>query len=183
MAKPQDRGTWFEKKIVKFLKQLGFHDVNRRVQLETPEEVDVLAGWQNTLFAIECRWKGKTREYNLKNDLRAIRGQMDSIKAGAKRHSTYAKYDEYRFVLATRNVIYREADKTYAGQGNKTRIYLWNENVTDYYESLAKAIGSHATYDLLGEMSFFPASEQPLRLPAFQTSLMGTQVYALFCEP
>lgn len=172
-------GQRFEEKIESFMNKLGFSDVKNREDFGE-ENVDVVGGWDNTLFIIECRWKGKKDKYNLRPILNDIKDKKESIVKGAKKHKKYSKYNDFIFILAVRNVELTKEDFSYA---KKRDIYLWDENTTEFYKDLSKSLGSFTKFNLLGEMKIYPKDRSPIRVPAFSFSKNGYTMYHFLINP
>ena len=123
----------FEEKIKQFLQNLEFNDVDGAkdsfiIGYPKEHQIDVIAGWGNTVFVFECK---SAREFNktknLKKDLYEFKGKIPEIEEGLKKHSTYKKYNNYRYILVVNEkVVLRPEDKGYAN--TIPFIYLWNED-------------------------------------------------------
>jgi len=178
----------FEEKIRDFLKNLEFNDVDGakdsfRIGYPKEHQVDVIAGWGNTVFVFECK---TAREFNktknLKKDLYELKGKIPEIQEGLKRHAIYNKYNNYRYILVVNEkVVLRPEDKNYAN--TKPYIYLWNEDFLAYYNELYSYLKPYAKYDLLGEMGIRPLDEEPIRIPAFRVKFGNMNMYNFVMNP
>ena len=182
------KATKFEEKIKKFLENLEFNDIDGarddfRIGYPKAHQIDVIAGWGNTVFVLECK---TSREFNktknLKNDLYAFKGKIPEIHEGLKKHPIYKKYNHYKYILVVNEkVILRPVDKEYAN--SKPAVYLWNEDFLAYYNDLYEYLKPYAKYDLLGEMSIKPVDQEPIRIPAFRIKFDNVNVYNFVINP
>jgi len=178
----------FEEKIKSFLQSLEFNDVDGakdslRIGYPKEHQIDVIAGWENTVFVFECK---SAREFNttknLKKDLYEFRGKIPEIEEGLKRHPLYKNYNNYRYILVVNEkVVLRPADKEYAN--TKPGIYLWNEDFLEYYTNLYSYLKPYAKYDLLGEMGIRPLDQEPMRIPAFKVKFGDVNMYTFVINP
>ena len=178
----------FEEKIKQFLQNLEFNDVDGakdsfRIGYPKEHQIDVIAGWENTVFVFECK---SAREFNktknLKKYLYEFKGKIPEIEEGLKKHSTYKKYNNYRYILVVNEkVVLRPEDKGYAN--TKPFIYLWNEDFLEYYNNLYSYLKPYAKYDLLGEMGIRPLDSEPIRIPAFKVKFGDVIMYNFVINP
>ena len=178
----------FEEKIKQFLQNLEFNDVDGakdsfRIGYPKEHQIDVIAGWENTVFVFECK---SAREFNktknLKKDIYEFKGKIPEIEEGLKKHSTYKKYNNYRYILVVNEkVVLRPEDKGYAN--TKPFIYLWNEDFLEYYNNLYSYLKPYAKYDLLGEMGIRPLDSEPIRIPAFKVKFGDVIMYNFVINP
>ena len=148
---PQSMGAWFERHIASFVKKMGFKDIKMHEDFEGPHQVDVVGGFREYLFLIECKWRRKdTAPHSVKDYVTSIRGKIPSIKKSAKKHKVYSKYSKYIFVLATRNHEISKKDREYSQNVNLARrVYLWDEKFVDYYTRLHSILGPYSIYNML----------------------------------
>lgn len=182
------RAIKFEDKIKQFLQNLEFNDVDGakdsfRIGFPKEHQIDVIAGWENTVFVFECK---SAREFNttknLKKDLYEFKGKIPDIKEGLKKHPTYKKYNNYRYILVVNEkVVLRPEDKKIAN--TQPSIYLWNEDFLEYYNNLYSYLKPYAKYDLLGEMGIRPLDQEPIRIPAFKVNFGDVIMYNFVVNP
>lgn len=181
------KATKFEEKIKGFLKNLEFEHVDGArddLKIGHPHEhqVDVIGGWGNTIFVLECKSATEYKKKNLKAHLYEFKGKIPEIEIGLKRHETYKKYTNYRYILVVNEkVVLRPVDKEYAN--SKPCIYLWNEDFLEYYDGLYEYLRPYAKYDLLGEMGIRPVDQEPIRIPAFKVKFGDVNVYNFVINP
>ncbi len=182
---PQSMGAWFEKHIAAFVKKMDLKDVSIKEDFGGPHEVDVVAGFEEYLFLIECKWRRKdTAPNSVKNYVSSIRGKSSLIKKSAKKHKIYSKYSKHIFILATRNHKIKKRDEEYCRKASPSKkIYIWDEKFVDYYSNLKSILGSYSVYNMIGEMNIKPKEKIPFRIPAFRTKIDKYKVYNFFINP
>lgn len=183
---PQAMGTWFEEHIASFVKKIGFKDVKNREDFGDLHPVDVVAGFRDCLFLIECKWtKRNSTHPSITQHIVDVRGKMNSIKKAAHKHKIYSKYPKQVFILATRGYLVTDKNKDYAEKkaSPSKRVYLWDEKFVEYYKDLRRVLGHYSMYNLLGELQIRPEDRTPFRIPAFRTKMSKYKVYNFFIDP
>lgn len=167
----------FEEKIREFLSDLNFQDVNGgRNFLINGIQVDAVGGHEKTLFVIECTTKRKLRKR-----IQEVRGNINILKRGFKKHSGYRKYTKYYFVIATNTREIGREDKKFSKR--KPRILIWDGKFLDYYHKLYRVIGEYAKYNVLGEVGVKPSKKSSIEVMAIKTKIRKYPVYQFFIDP
>lgn len=171
------KGLQFEEEIRDFLKDLDYQDVDGgRSFIINGIQVDAVAGHENTLLVIACTTKKK-----LRNTIEAHRGNMKILKQGFKASTTYKKYKNFRFIVATNRHKIRDEDSDFAEQ--KPKVYIWDGRFYRYYEKLYKLVGKYAKYNILAEIDIKPLKESIFRSIALRTDIRGFTAYIFFINP
>jgi len=178
----QKRAAAFESDVIKFLKNLGFQDVNGGPNFKVNGiQVDACGGHEDTLLVIECTTAKKKEEKSVRDKLRALRGNIPILNKGFHKDPQYKKYTKTKYILATGNLELKEVDKDFAKEYPK--IDLWDEQFILYYQNLYSVIGSATKYNLLGEMGIEPRTKSLIQVPAWTTIMSNSTVYLFFIEP
>jgi DGQHR domain-containing protein len=176
------RAAAFETKMVKFLKNLDFKDVNGGSNFRIGGiQVDACGGHEDTLFVLECTTARKKEEKNVREKLKALRGVMPILSKGFHKEPQYLKYTRIKYVLAVSNIEIKQVDKDFADESPK--IYLWDEQFIQYYQNLYSVIGSATRYNLLGEMGIQPRTQSLIQVPAWATLIGNSRAYSFFIDP
>ena len=79
----KELGTIFEEKVRDFLKFMRFQDVCGGNSFKPGgRQVDAVAGWEDTLFIIECKTQEELNSSNLLNAIDTFRGKSITITDG-----------------------------------------------------------------------------------------------------
>src|SRR3989338_939739 len=132
----KELGTIFEEKVKDFLKFMRFEDVCGGDSFKPGgRQVDAVAGWEDTLFIIECKTKEELGSSNILGTIDALRGKSITITDSLRTMNDYycdgktynfSKYKKFIFVIATENIIVSKTEQQHANQGEPS-IYLWYE--------------------------------------------------------
>jgi len=176
-------GTQFEEKIKIFLENLEFKDVDgaRDTFMINDVQVDVCGGWENSLLVVECKSAMDFKKKNLREHINSYRGKIPLLENGFKTHEIYKDYSNFRYIMATRNIKIRSEDYKLANK--YPRIYLWNEDLFDYYQDLYTYLKPFAKFDLLGEMGIKPLTQTPITVPAFRIKYGDAYCYNFVMNP
>jgi len=178
----QKRAAAFEGSIIRFLKDLGFQDVNGGSAFKVNGiQVDACGGHEDTLLVVECTTANKREAKSIREKLRAFRGSMPTLSKGFHRAPQYQRYTKIRYVVATSHFQIRDVDKEFAEES--PRIFLWDEQFVAYYQNLYSVIGSATKYNLVGEMGIEPRTKSVIQVPAWITTLSNSRIYLFFIEP
>jgi len=174
----------FEEDIKDFLVKLDFKDVEGAKDTFKigGVQVDVCGGHENTLFIIECCMAVELKKKSLRKKIKELRGISYTIKKSIKSHPTYKKYENIRYVLATKNIEVKRGDIVFANKDDP-RVYIWDENLREYYGALFEKIGRFAKFNILGEMGIKPSQIHPITVPAFMTTIMKTRMFTFVMNP
>jgi len=174
----------FEKQILGFLKNLEFEDCDgaRDNFMVGGHQVDVCAGWENTLLIFECKTAIEAKKKNLKAFIYEFKGKAKEISEGFRSLPQYKKYVDFRYILVINDKIkLRPEDKEYAN--NEPLTYILNSDALQYYNDLYSYLKPYAKYDLLGELHIKPAQQNPISVPAFMVNLGKIKMYIFVINP
>ena len=153
--KPKPFDEIFEDKVWIMFYNMGFDAMNkdRNFKMQNDpknpqltKQIDVFAAEEETVFIIECKAAESPRDVNFKTDLEALRGNMDYLRAEAKK---IYKNRKVIFVWATSNIILGPKDLE---RLNEWKIVHFDDAVVQYYENLSQHLGHAAKYQLLGNI-------------------------------
>ncbi len=172
----------FEKQVIDWLKELGFKNVDGGRNFRMGDiQVDACGGHEDTLLVFECLMATKRSKQSVRKKIQALRGSIPILNKAFHRDDRYSKYRKLKYILITKNITHNEEDHEFAQQ--KPEIALWDKQLMDYYLRLGKTIGTHARYNLLGEIGIEPRVTSIIRIPALQTRLENYILYLFFIEP
>ncbi|MBI4243598.1 MAG: DGQHR domain-containing protein [Planctomycetes bacterium] len=172
----------FENQVIECLKKLGFKDINGGRNFRIGDiQVDACGGHEDTLLVIECLVSSKKAIKSVRQKIQIFRGNIPILSKAFHKHETYGKYLKNKYILAVKNINLNEEDKNFAEE--KPQVYIWDEQLLSYYTALSTLIGTHARYNLLGEIGVEPRVENVISIPAFQTRLENYTLYLFFIEP
>ena len=178
----QKRAERFEKQVIECLNKLGFKNVNGGYNFRIGAiQVDACGGHEDTLLVVECVIASKKSNKSVRQKLQIFRGNIPILSKAFHKDATYNKYGKIKYILAIKNIDLNDEDKIFAEE--KPQIYIWNEQLLNYYTALSNVIGTHARYNLLGEINVEPRVENIINIPAFQTHLENYTLYSFFIEP
>lgn len=157
----------------KFLKKLGFKDVNGgRNFIIGGRQVDACGGHEKTLLIVEC-----TNQRDIPSKIDDFRGRIHEIREGFSNDKIYKKYTKYKFVLAIKD---QEITQNINERANKgVKIYIWDDKFIDFHKQLESAIKENAKYNLLSELEVKPEKDDPIVVAAFCASVGRKNKYKL----
>jgi len=177
------RAVDFENYTIGFLKRMKFADVSGGSNFRIGNiQVDACGGHEDTLIVVECRSAGKKTVRSVRTDILEIRGRMSTLAKGMKQMSVYSKYLKCKLVLATKNIEFTEADRKFAREENP-KVYIWDEQLIEYYTDLVKIISEYAKFGLLSEMDIEPRVKTLVNVPAFKAKFGENTIYSFLIEP
>jgi DNA sulfur modification protein DndB len=172
----------FEKQVIDWLRELGFKNVDGGRNFRVGDiQVDACGGHEDTLLVFECLMATKRSKQSIRRKIQALRGNMSILSKAFHKDDRYSKYGKLKYILITKNITLNEEDRRFAQQ--KPEMSIWDEQLMDYYMRLSKGIGTHARYNLLGEIGIEPRVASITRIPALQTRLENYILYLFFVEP
>lgn len=178
----QKRAKEFESYVVGFLKRLGFSDVSGGGDFSIGNlQVDACAAHEDTLLIIECKSAGKRVKRSVRDDIQRIRGRIPTYTRALKQMPIYSKYQRRKFIIAIRNIEFTESDRLFAKEN--PQVYIWDEQLMEYYADLQKRIGEYAKFGLLSEIDIQPRIESRISVPAFKAKFDGHSIYSFLVEP
>lgn len=179
----QKRARDFESYLLGFLKRMGFADLDGGSDFQIGNiQVDACGGHEDTLIVVECRSAGKKTVRSVRKDILEIRGRMSTLAKGMKQMSVYSKYRKCKLVLAIKNIEFTEADRDFASK-ETPKVYIWDEQLIEYYADLVKVIGEYAKFGLLSEMDIEPRVRTLVNVPALKAKFGENTTYSFLIEP
>lgn len=169
-------GDQHVKEILRFLKKIGFKDVNGGSNfIMGSRQVDACGGHENTLLIIEC-----TTQEDINSKVTYFRGNLSNIIHGFKSHEKYKSYKRYVPILAVKYQKVTDTHLKHALESKGRKIHIWDNNFVLYYLNLQSSIGNYAKYNLLADIEIQPESTEMITYPAFVTSVGPQGRYKLF---
>ncbi len=178
----------FENRVWTMLHKLGFTQMNRdnnfKIEYEkngkhSSKQIDVIAIDSEIVLLIECKNAAKPRTpHNFKTDIEAISGYrkplFNELRKVFPNHKMVC-------VFATNNYEIPESNKELLANHN---IQYFNESTVEYYESLGKALGQSARYQLLGNLfAGQKINEMATRVAAIKGKMGGRTYFSFSIEP
>lgn len=171
----------YEERIRILLRKLGFTKVKGEKSFTIGgNQIDACGVYDNKLVIIECTTQIKT----LRSKIETWKGKQASIRKGLDILEEYRKYNNdssLRFVIASRYSAIKQYEEM-AKEG-QSKVSLWGPEIVYYYEKLAKAIPSRASYDVLADLGFEMKTNEMVTIPAFQVISKGVEMYSFFISP
>ena len=186
MHKPKPHDVRFEDRVWAAFAKLQFASLNRDRTFEicygkNPDEsqhIDVFAADEEVVLIITCKTSETVRTSQLKKEVETIQGQRRGLIRELKKEFPSHKV---KFILATNNLGI--SDQT-AMRIQEADIIHMDEEVIDYYISLADHLGRAARYQLLG--SLFAGTRIPnldREVVAIEAHIGGHRYYSFSIEP
>ncbi len=180
----QKRAKDFEGRVLGFLKRLGFNDLDGGANFSIGNlQVDVCGGHEDTLLIVECRSAGKKTKRSIRDDIQQIRGRIPTYSSALRHMPVYQGYSprKYKYIIAIENIEISESDREFAK--GSPEVYIWDEQLIQYYEDLQKVIGECAKFGLLSEMDIKPRVKSLISVPAFRAKFNKYTIYSFLIEP
>lgn len=188
MKKLKPADEIFENRVWTMLYKLGFTHMNRdnKFKIEykqngkqSSKQIDVLAADSEIVLLIECKCANKPRtRQNFKTDIEAISGYRKAVFN--ELNEIFPNHKKV-CVFATNNYEITETNKDLLENQN---IRYFNESTVEYYESLGKALGRTARYQLLGNLfAGQKISEMATKVAAIKGKMGGRTYYSFSVEP
>lgn len=153
--------------ILKFLRKIGFNDVNGGDQfIIGGKQVDACAGHEKTLLIIEC-----TTQKDVNAKIKKFRGEISDIVHGFKKEEKYKKYNRYKYIIIVKYHKITDSIKKCAYKSKGSKIYIWDNNFVNYYSKLCGVIDKFAKYSLLAEIDVKPEMEEIIKVPALRYNI------------
>ena len=186
MRKPKPHDVAFEDKVWAAFAKLQFSSLNKDRTFEirygkNPGEVqhvDVFAADEEVVLVIACKSSETVRTSQFKKEIETIHDQRPGLIRELKKEFPSHKV---KFILATNN--FGMSNQT-AMRIQETDIIHMDEEVIDYYISLADHLGPAARYQLLGNL--FAGMKIPNLDPevvAIEAHIGGHRYYSFSIEP
>lgn len=178
----QKMAARFENNVIAILKELDFKDVNGGPSFIIGGiQVDACGGHEDTLLLIECTKARRRSRKSVRDKLKEFKGVIPILSKAFHKDTTYLKYKRIKYILAVSNIEIRDVDKEFAKENPK--VYIWDEQLVEYYKHLHNMIGTASRYNLLGEIEVGPRVQSVIQIPALATSAGNSIIYSFFIEP
>lgn len=142
------------------------------------KQIDIFAVEDETIFIIECKAAEKPRDVNFKTDIEALRGNMDYLRAEARKQYPDRKII---FVWATQNIILGPKDIERLKEWN---IIHFDDSTVQYYKELTDHLGQAARFQLLGNiLKGQNIKNMNMDVPAIQGKMGNLIYYCFTIEP
>ena len=188
MTKSKLPDQQLEDDIWSLLYRLGFKEFNAdrnftiKLGRDAPgRQIDVFAKDDDTVFIVECTHSHGPAP-------KSIKGLIDKINGIKQRvvHAVHAHYGKkpklkVKWGIATRNVVWRKADKDRANEAN---IAIITENDITYYTKLIKHLKGAARYQFLAR--YLKGENVPglrMEVPATRGKMGKTTFYNFLISP
>lgn len=186
VKKNKSQDEVFEDSVWTLFYNLGFTTLNKDKNFKISygnepaqmKQIDVFAVDDETIVFVECKSAVKMKDGVFKTEIEAIAGTMQGLRNEAIAHYPDRKV---KFVFATNNYRINSEDKCRMEQNG---ISHFNENVINYYNELAKHLGSSARYQLLGNL-FASQTIKGMdnKIPAIRGKMGEHTYYSFSIEP
>jgi DGQHR domain-containing protein len=176
------RAKEFKGHVLGFLKRLNFNDIDGGENfLIGNSQVDACGGHEDTLLIVKCRSAGKKIKRSIREDIRSIKGSIPAYSSALRRMPVYQDYSHRKCIIAIKNIEIPGSDRSFAE--DNPEVYIWDEQLIEYYEDLHKIIGDYAKFGLLSEMDVKPRVESRISAPAFKATFGKYAIYSFIVEP
>ena len=167
-------GEALEQQTIRFLKKIGFQDVDGGSKFQIAErQIDACGGHEDTLLIVEC-----TTQADINKKIDEFRGKISGLINGFKSNPKYNKYKRFKLILAvgTTDITQANIDRAHS---MTPEVYLWGEKYINYYNGLVSSIDKKAIYGLLADIGVKPVNKETIVIPAFAANVGGKK-YKLF---
>lgn len=184
--KPADRQL--EDDVWSLLYRMGFKELNfdRNFAVQTgpntpPRQLDVFAKDDETVFIVECTHSQIGGSKSVKSLLDKIAAIREEVLKAVQSHYGRTKKLKVKFAIATRNMDWRESDRTRAGNAG---IPIITEDDLSYFNRLTDILKTAARYQFLGR--YFEGEKVEglkLKVPATQGRVGRRTFYNFLISP
>ena len=188
MQKRKPLHDQFEDDVWCIMALMGFSELslggNFRISVgknTSPRQIDVFAKDKETSLVIECTQTDTPRVRDLSELIDKINALRDPILKSIQSHYGRTPKVKTKFVIATRNIIWRQAD---VDKCKNAGIAILRDEEIDYYKQLVKHLKHAARYQLLAHM-FSGTGVEALakQVPATQGFMGGKKFYNFLIRP
>lgn len=185
-SKASDVGL--EDEIWSLLVRMGFDeyskDRNFKVFIDEktpPRQIDVFAKDSQTALLVECTTSEGGKEKNLNDLIEKILSIKSQVFASINEHYYPSVKLNIRWIIATRNIRWRNADLTKAAVN---KIVVLKDEDIDYYKKLTNIFRTAAKYQLLGHVfAEEKIHEMDIKVPATKGKMGGQAFYNFLIKP
>lgn len=146
-------GKEFEGEVKTFLQNLDFNDIRGGADFRIGgKQIDVAFGTlSKTYVIVSCTTRSKsTTEGSIETKINELRSWHEELLDGLNSIDSLKGYKKLRLVLATKGITPTQRDKKLCESNPK--VYLWDEQFFEYYNTLQSKIGVYAKYELQREL-------------------------------
>lgn len=153
-------------------------DVGKKVN---PRQIDVFAKDRESALCVECTSCEKPKKKSMVKLIEKIESFKSKIALSINKHYGKDPKLKIRWVIATKNVEWGEADLKKA---EAAKIYVLRDYEIDYYNKLTKHLKTAAKYQLLAHLfSNEKISGLNISVPATRGSMGGKYFYNFLIKP
>jgi DGQHR domain-containing protein len=168
--------------------QMGFHELSKdrnfKIHVsddQEPRQIDVFAKDSETGILIECTCAEAPKKKNMENLIQKIISIQSNVRNSINNHFGKSPKLKLRWLIATRNVIWSDADLEKA---RAAKICVLQDKEIDYYKGLINVLKVGARYQFLGNI--FEGEEihgLKISVPATRGKIGKTTFYNFLIRP
>jgi DGQHR domain-containing protein len=168
--------------------QMGFHELSKdrnfRIHVsddQEPRQIDVFAKDGETGILIECTCAETPKKKNMENLIQKIISIQSNVRNSINNHFGKNPKLKLRWIIATRNVIWSDADLEKA---RAAKVCVLQDKEIDYYKGLINVLKFGARYQFLGNI--FEGEEihgLKISVPATRGKISKTMFYNFLIRP
>ncbi len=146
-------GLEFENEVKDFLQKMDFNDLKGGSDFRIGgKQIDVGFGTQSKTYVIvSCTTRNKPKsEGSIESKINELKSWYQPILNGLKSVDSLKEYKNLKLVLAVKGVNKTDRDLDLCTRDPK--VYVWDEQFFEYYNSLYSKIGIYAKYELQREL-------------------------------
>ncbi len=146
-------GLEFENEVKDFLQKMDFNDLKGGSDFRIGgKQIDVGFGTQSKTYVIvSCTTRNKPKsEGSIESKINELKSWYQPIRNGLKSVDSLKEYKNLKLVLAVKGVNKTDRDLDLCTRDPK--VYVWDEQFFEYYNSLYSKIGIYAKYELQREL-------------------------------
>ncbi len=156
LAKAKPAHEQLEDEVWCLLAQMGFKELNKgrlfTIAVEdglNPRQIDVFAKDDETVIIVECRQKATVGRKPMADLIEKIRALREAAQKSIKLHYGSQKKLKVKFAIATRNIIWGDADFE---KCKEYQIAVISDQLLDYYKQLTQHLKMAARFQFLAHM-------------------------------
>lgn len=146
-------GLEFKRDVIDFLHKMDFNDINGRADFRIDgKQVDAGFGTlSKTYVIVSCTTRNRsTSDGSIELKINELKSSYNTLLKGLNSIDSLRNYNDMRMVLAIRGITLTDRDKELCRKDPK--VYIWDEQFFEYYETLHSKIGVYAKYELQREL-------------------------------
>ena len=188
MEKEKSLDEQLEDELWCIVAQMGFHELSKdrnfKIHVsddQEPRQIDVFAKDSETGILIECTCGEAPKKKNMENLIQKIISIQNNARNSINNHYGKNLKLKLRWIIATRNVIWSDADLERA---KASRICVLQDKEIDYYKGLVSILKFGARYQFLANI--FEGEEihgLKISVPATRGKIAKTFFYNFLIRP